>query len=67
MIGMVALTGSIMRNSILPVDLVDQRAAEGLAFKEAVILADATRAKSIVLTGAAAMMGRSSTLNDPIF
>jgi len=67
MIGMIALAGIIVRNSILLVDFINQQVAEGMAFEEAVILAGATRAKPIVLTGVAAMMGAFFILDDPIF
>jgi len=67
MIGMIALAGIIVRNSILLVDFINEQAAAGMAFQEAVIQAGATRAKPIVLTGAAAMMGAFFILDDPIF
>ncbi|MCL5059256.1 MAG: efflux RND transporter permease subunit [Candidatus Thermoplasmatota archaeon] len=67
MIGMIALAGIIVRNSILLVDFINQQAAAGMDFQEAVIQAGATRAKPIVLTGAAAMMGAFFILDDPIF
>ncbi|NWG38794.1 MAG: efflux RND transporter permease subunit [Hydrogenophilaceae bacterium] len=67
MIGMIALAGIIVRNSILLVDFINQQVAEGMAFEEAVIQAGATRAKPIVLTGVAAMMGAFFILDDPIF
>jgi len=67
MIGMIALAGIIVRNSILLVDFINQQVAEGMDFQEAVIMAGATRAKPIVLTGVAAMMGAFFILDDPIF
>ena len=67
MIGMIALAGIIVRNSILLVDFINQSVAEGLELDEAVIEACAVRAKPIVLTGAAAMMGAFFILDDPIF
>ncbi|MBT9568400.1 MAG: efflux RND transporter permease subunit [Thiobacillus sp.] len=67
MIGMIALAGIIVRNSILLVDFINQQVAAGMDFQEAVIQAGATRAKPIVLTGAAAMMGAFFILDDPIF
>ncbi len=67
MIGMIALAGIIVRNSILLVDFINQQVTEGMDFQEAVIQAGATRAKPIVLTGAAAMMGAFFILDDPIF
>ena len=67
MIGMIALAGIIVRNSILLVDFINQSVAEGRAPDEAVIEACAVRAKPIVLTGAAAMIGAFFILDDPIF
>jgi multidrug efflux pump subunit AcrB len=67
MIGMIALAGIIVRNSILLVDFINQQVAEGIAFEEAVIRAGAVRAKPIVLTGLAAMLGAFFILDDPIF
>ncbi|HWA39328.1 MAG TPA: efflux RND transporter permease subunit [Burkholderiales bacterium] len=67
MIGMIALAGIIVRNSILLVDFIHQRLGEGASFEQATIDAAATRAKPIVLTAAAAMLGALFILDDPIF
>ncbi|MGD8484729.1 MAG: efflux RND transporter permease subunit [Thioalkalispiraceae bacterium] len=67
MIGMIALAGIIVRNSILLVDFINQQRAEGIAFEEAVIRSGAVRAKPIALTGLAAMLGALFILDDPIF
>jgi multidrug efflux pump subunit AcrB len=67
MIGMIALAGIIVRNSILLVDFINQALVEGQALKDAVIQACAVRAKPIVLTAVAAMMGALFILDDPIF
>jgi len=67
MIGMIALAGIIVRNSILLVDFINQQIAEGVPLEDAVIQAGAVRAKPIVLTGLAAMMGAFFILDDPIF
>ena len=67
MIGMIALAGIIVRNSILLVDFINLQAAEGMDFQRAVVTAAATRAKPIVLTGLAAMLGAMFILDDPIF
>jgi multidrug efflux pump subunit AcrB len=67
MIGMIALAGIIVRNSILLVDFMNQEIAAGVRFEEAVIRAAAVRAKPIALTGAAAMAGAFFILDDPIF
>ncbi len=67
MIGMIALAGIIVRNSILLVDFIELQVAQGMAFKEAVIQSAAVRAQPIVLTGLAAMIGAFFILDDPIF
>jgi len=67
MIGMIALAGIIVRNSILLVDFINQQIEEGISLEEAVITAGAVRAKPIILTGLAAMLGAFFILDDPIF
>ena len=67
MIGMIALAGIIVRNSILLVDFIQQETARGVSLVDAVIDACAVRAKPIVLTGVAAMLGAFFILDDPIF
>jgi multidrug efflux pump subunit AcrB len=67
MIGMIALAGIIVRNSILLVDFINQETARGVALADAVVDACAVRAKPIVLTGLAAMLGAFFILDDPIF
>ena len=67
MIGMIALAGIIVRNSILLVDFVNQKVAGGVAFQDAVLQSAAARAKPIALTGLAAMIGATFILDDPIF
>ncbi|MFZ6773515.1 efflux RND transporter permease subunit [Undibacterium sp. SXout7W] len=67
MIGMIALAGIIVRNSILLVDFIHVQIVTGMTFKEAVISSAVTRAQPIALTGLAAMMGAFFILDDPIF
>jgi multidrug efflux pump subunit AcrB len=67
MIGMIALAGIIVRNSILLVDFINLQVAGGLDLATATVNAAATRAKPIVLTGVAAMLGALFILDDPIF
>ncbi|WP_295752355.1 efflux RND transporter permease subunit [Undibacterium sp.] len=67
MIGMIALAGIIVRNSILLVDFIHVQVASGMPFKEAVVSSAITRAQPIALTGLAAMMGAFFILDDPIF
>jgi multidrug efflux pump subunit AcrB len=67
MIGMIALAGIIVRNSILLVDFINQQIAEGRPLHEAVVNSSAVRAKPIILTALAAMMGAFFIIDDPIF
>ncbi|MBT3037731.1 MAG: efflux RND transporter permease subunit [Candidatus Thiodiazotropha sp. (ex Codakia orbicularis)] len=67
MIGMIALAGIIVRNSILLVDFINQQVREGMALEQAVIDSAAVRAKPIALTALAAMAGGFFIIDDPIF
>lgn len=67
MVGMIALAGIIVRNSILLVDFIRLEVGKGVALEEAVVRSAATRAQPILLTGVAAMLGASFILDDPIF
>ncbi len=67
MIGMIALAGIIVRNSILLVDFINDQLAAGTPLAEAVIQAAAIRAKPIALTALAAMLGALFIVDDPIF
>ncbi|MBL8369384.1 MAG: efflux RND transporter permease subunit [Candidatus Accumulibacter sp.] len=67
MIGMIALAGIIVRNSILLVDFIRQQIGEGMELREAIVQSAAVRAKPIALTGLAAMLGAMFILDDPIF
>ncbi len=67
MIGMIALAGIIVRNSILLVDFINAERQRGVSFEEAVIRAGAVRAQPIVLTALAAMLGAFFIVDDPIF
>ena len=67
MIGMIALAGIIVRNSILLVDFIHLQLARGVSFAQAVVDSAAARAKPIALTGLAAMLGALFILDDPIF
>ena len=67
MIGMIALAGIIVRNSILLVDFIHLQEAEGVPFKQAIVQSAITRAQPIALTALAAMIGALFILDDPIF
>jgi multidrug efflux pump subunit AcrB len=67
MIGMIALAGIIVRNSILLVDFINLQVREGMPFERAVVAAAVARAQPILLTALAAMLGAFFILDDPIF
>jgi multidrug efflux pump subunit AcrB len=67
MIGMIALAGIIVRNSILLVDFIRQEVERGVELADAVVQAGAVRTRPIALTGIAAMAGAFFILDDPIF
>ena len=67
MIGMIALAGIIVRNSILLVDFINEQLRSGVELKEAIINSSAVRAMPIILTAIAAMVGAFFILDDPIF
>ncbi len=67
MIGFIALAGIIVRNSILLVDFIRHRRAEGMALRQALLDAGSVRFKPIALTAAAAMIGAAFIITDPIF
>ncbi|MBF0185659.1 MAG: efflux RND transporter permease subunit [Magnetococcales bacterium] len=67
MIGMIALAGIIVRNSILLVDFINETLAAGKPLTQAIILSGAIRSKPILLTGLAAVLGAFFILDDPIF
>ena len=57
MIGMIALAGIIVRNSILLVDFIQQEVRSGKTLEDATVSAAAVRSLPIALTAIAAMMG----------
>ena len=67
MIGMIALAGIVVRNSIILVDFVRHRLAEGVPLREAVLQSGMSRLRPIVLTAGAAMLGAWPITLDPIF
>ena len=67
MIGMIALAGIIVRNSILLVDFANHAITRGRSPADAVIEACTVRAQPIALTALAAMLGALFILDDPIF
>ena len=67
MIGMIALAGIIVRNSILLVDFIHLQERAGVPLQRAIVQAAIIRAQPILLTALAAMIGAFFILDDPIF
>jgi len=67
MIGMIALAGIIVRNSILLVDFVELARERGIGVTDAVVEAGVVRARPILLTAAAVVVGGAVMVSDPIF
>ncbi|MFT3901970.1 MAG: efflux RND transporter permease subunit [Niabella sp.] len=66
-IGMIALAGVMVRNSVLLIDFIEIRLKEGIPIKQAIIDAGAVRTTPILLTTGAVVIGAVIILFDPIF
>ncbi len=67
MIGLIALAGIMVRNSVLLIDFINLRLADGIPLRQAVIEAGAVRTTPILLTAGAVAIGAVVMLFDPIF
>ncbi len=67
MIGMIALAGIIVRNSILLVDFIELSLERGMTLEQSVLEAGAVRFRPIALTAAAVIVGGVVMVLDPIF
>ena len=67
MIGFIAGAGIIVRNSIILVDFIELRRAQGMELADAVVDAGVVRFRPMLLTAAAVVVGASVILSDPIF
>ncbi|SHF97289.1 Multidrug efflux pump subunit AcrB [Fodinibius roseus] len=67
MIGMIALAGIMVRNSVLLIDFINIRIDDGESLKQAVIEAGAVRSMPILLTAGTVVIGAVVILFDPIF
>ncbi|WP_242204360.1 efflux RND transporter permease subunit [Aestuariivivens insulae] len=66
-IGMIALAGIMVRNSVLLIDFINLRLDEGIPLKQAAIEAGAVRTTPILLTAGTVVIGAFVILFDPIF
>jgi multidrug efflux pump subunit AcrB len=67
MIGFIAGAGIVVRNSIILVDFIELRVADGMPLEQAVVDAGAVRFRPMALTAAAVVVGAGVILFDPIF
>ena len=67
MIGMIALAGIVVRNSVLLIDFIQDNRARGISLEAAVLTAGAVRTRPIVLTALAIIAGTSVMISDPVF
>jgi len=67
MIGMIALAGIVVRNSIILIDFIHHALRRGTPLKEAIIESGAVRMRPILLTAGAALLGNWIITLDPIF
>ncbi|MBN2475700.1 MAG: efflux RND transporter permease subunit [Pirellulales bacterium] len=67
MIGMIALAGIVVRNSVVLIDFIYHGQANGLSMREAVIQSVAVRTRPILLTAGTTLLGNWVITLDPIF
>jgi multidrug efflux pump subunit AcrB len=67
MIGMIALAGIVVRNSIILIDFIHVRTAAGAGLEDAIVESGAVRFTPILLTAGAAIFGSWVITLDPVF
>lgn len=67
MIGMIALSGIVIRNSVVLIDFIHHSQAEGNSLREAILRSVSLRTRPILLTAATTMLGNAVITLDPIF
>lgn len=67
MIGVIALAGIVVRNSLLLIDFIIEKRAAGQSLEHAVLEAGAVRLRPILLTALAIILGSAVMLTDPVF
>jgi len=67
MIGMIALAGIVVRNSLLLIDFMEDFRAGGADLRASVLEAGAVRIRPILLTALAIIAGTSIMITDPVF
>jgi multidrug efflux pump subunit AcrB len=67
MIGVIALAGIVVRNSLLLIDFILDYRKQGYGLERAVIEAGAVRFRPILLTALAIILGSAIMITDPVF
>jgi multidrug efflux pump subunit AcrB len=67
MIGMIALGGIVIRNSIVLIEFIQEGEEKGMSLNEAIIQSGAVRFRPIMLTALTTLMGAWPITLDPIF
>lgn len=67
MIGMIALAGIVVRNSVVLIDFIDMAQREGLPLREAIIRSVAVRTRPILLTAGTTLLANWVITLDPVF
>ncbi len=67
MIGVIALAGIVVRNSLILVEFIRQRCREGMAVRDAIVDAGHVRMRPILLTAGTTLLGNIIITLDPIF
>jgi len=67
MIGMIALGGIVIRNSLILIEFIQDAVRDGMAFKEAILQSGAIRMRPILLTAATTALGAWPITLDPVF
>jgi multidrug efflux pump subunit AcrB len=67
MIGMIALSGIVVRNSIVLIDFINAALARGLPLKTAIVQSVVVRTRPILLTAGTTLLGNWVITLDPVF
>ncbi|TPH18054.1 efflux RND transporter permease subunit [Litorilituus lipolyticus] len=67
MIGMIALAGIVVRNSLILIEFINQAQQQGLMIKESLLQAGAVRMRPVLLTAGTTLLGNLIITLDPVF
>ncbi len=67
MIGMIALAGIVVRNSLILIEFIEQARKKGAELKDALIVAGAVRMRPVLLTAGTTLLGNVIITLDPVF